>query len=196
MSWMKKLFGGKAAPATESVDEKALALAVRLKLVPYAKGLRGAEELFVPVDQFLTALEMRAAGSPTMRLLNRPETVRASARIALQSEVLKGNMPFFYKDTGNSTVFMSDVKLRARDLASHATWLLERGQATLASVYAQALEDLEDDMETYAALSNTPGVTYNDGKELGKTFEVGADEDHNHPIQPVLRRKNSGIRPS
>ncbi len=196
MSWMKKLFGGKAAPATPQVDEKALALAVKMKLVPYAKGLRGAEELFVPADQFLTALEMRAAGSPTMRLLSRPETVRASARIALQSEVLKGNMPFFYKDSGNSTVIISDVKFRARDLSDHAAWLIDRGQVTLASVYAQALEDLEDDMQTYATLSNTPGVTYNDGKELGKTFEVGADEDRNHPIQPVLRHKNSGIRPS
>lgn len=196
MSWMKKLFGGKAAPATPQVDEKALALAVRHKLLPYAKGLRGAEELFVPIDQFLTALEMRAAGSATMRLLNRPETVRASARIALQCEVMKGGMPFFYKDNGNSTVFVSDVKLRARDLADHATWLVDRGQVTLASVYAQALEDMEDDMQTYATLSNTPGLSYNDGKNLGRTFEVGADEDRDHVIQPVLRRKNNVIRPS
>lgn len=196
MSWIKKLFGGKAAPAASDVDEKALALAVRHKLLPYRQGLRGAEELFVPVNQFLTALEMRAAGSPTMRLLSRPETVRASARITLQAEVMKGNMPFFYKDNGNDTVFVSDVKLRARDLAGHASWLIDRGQVTLAGVYAQALDDLEDDMQTYATLTNMPGLSYDDGKDLGKTFEAGAAENRDNVIQPVLRRKNRGIRPS
>lgn len=196
MSWIKKLFGGKAAPATPPVDEKALALAVKHKLLPYRKGLRGAEELFVPVDQFLTALEMRAAGSPTMRLLSRPETVRASARITLQRAVMKGNMPFFYKDSGNSVVFANDVKLRARDVAEHAAWLVDRGQVTLAGVYAQTLEDMEDDLQTYAALSKAPGLSYNDGKDLGRIFEVGAEDDVHHVVQPVLRRKHGGIRPS
>lgn len=197
MGWMSKLFGGKAkSPIKEEDKEHALVLAVRHKLLPYRKGLSGAEELFVPMDQFLTALEMRAAGSPTMRLISSPQTVRASARIALQFDVMKGNMPFFYKDDGNKTVFIGDVRVRARDLAEHAATLIDRSQVTLAGVYAQALDDLEDDMETYAALNVSSGLSYNDGKNMAKVFETGADEDENHIIQPVLRFRNEGIRPS
>ena len=196
MSWMKKIFGGHAATVDSGSREKALVLAVRQKLSPYRKGIRGAEELFVPVTQFLTALEMRAAASPTMRLLGRPETVKASARIALQAEVLKGNMPFFYKADGDNEALVSAVSLRARDLADHAAWLIDRGQVTLAGVYAQALDDLDEDMQTYAALTNVAGLFYDDGKDLGRTFEVESDDDRDFTASPVLTHKKSMFRPS
>lgn len=196
MKWLTKLFGGKsAAPATPPQDEQALTLVVRHKLRAFKTAPGGDDEAFVSTAEFLTALEMRAAGSAILRLQG-ADTVRKAAQISLQSDVMQGKMPFFYKDQGNATVFITDTKLRARDIAEHAAKLLDLKQVSLADAYATALHDLDLDMKTFRELKKQSGLSYNNGKDIAQVFETGADEDYDRPIQPVLRRKSEGNHPS
>jgi|GEM_PF-6940150 hypothetical protein len=197
MKWLTKLFGGKAANdnTPKPVDEQALTLVVRHKLRPFKTAPGGDDEQFVSTAGFLTALEMRAAGSAILRLQG-ADTIRKAAHISLQSELMQGKMPFFYKDQGNATVFTTDTHLRARDIAAHAAKLLDLKQVSLADAYATALHDLDLDMKAFAELKKEPGFSYNNGKDVGQVFEIGADEDEYRSIQPVLRRKSPGNQPS
>lgn len=85
--------------------------------------------------------------------------------------------------------------MRARDVADHAGKLLGLGQVALASVYAEALEDCVDDMLSHGSLSLKDSYTYCSGNNVGQFFEVGADEDDNRPIQPVLRPRTRSRTP-
>ncbi len=202
MKWLTKLFGGKSAPesslhpaAAQKIDERALALITRQRLLPFSKGFKGADELYVSVNQFLTSLEMRAAGSALLGLTTSPQTARTAAKFSMQACVVKGEMPFFFRDSGNKSVFMDDIYVCARDVADHATKLVGLGQVALAHVYAEALEDRIEDMMSYRAMGYNKGYTYCNGKDVGAYFEIGADEDDDHPIQLVLRRKYRAPQP-
>lgn len=190
MSWLSRFFGGKATPepVTPKMDEHALALITRQRLTPFTKGLKGPEELYVAAADWLAFVERRAAGSAMLGLTTNPQTARAAAKYSLQTRLLQGGMPFFYRPNVQKTIFTEDVYVRARDVAEHAGRLLKLGQVALASVYVEALEDRIEDMQNCAALT-VQDYEFCSGKDMAAHFEIGADEDENRPIQPVLRQK-------
>lgn len=199
MNWLSKLWRGKAEPSRPEADKQALVILVNHRLNPFRQGPTGVDETFVPVADFLTALEMRAAGSAMLRWDgSRPDTVKNAARISLRADVMAGKVPFFYRDNGNRTVFIEDTYVPVRYLADHAAALLAQNQVTLADVYAAALSDREADMPSFSTLKRRDNLSHIEGSDMGKVFEVGADDDNgNQPIQPVLRiRRNNGIQPS
>lgn len=195
MEWLRKLFGGQAAPVAR-VDEQALALTVRQKLLPFRKGPSGEDEVFVDAYDFLLALKNRAAQSAALQLISSADAVAKAAKIHLRTQVMRGQLPFFYKDNGNKTVFVTDVYVPVRELAGHAVELLHLGQLSLADAYASALKDTDFDSRSLFELRNRRGLSYVEGKDIGKVFEMGADEDETGPVQPVLRIKGPGARPS
>ncbi|HEY0900632.1 MAG TPA: hypothetical protein VGD95_00785 [Micavibrio sp.] len=200
MKWLTRIFGGKAASnpghqTPEQRDEHALALYARQRLMPFSKGLKGGDELFMPAEGFLTSLKERTAQSAALCLTQRPETMQAAARITMQGRILKGEMPILFHERPTKTIFMNDIYVRPRDVADHAAKLLALGQVYLACAYADALEDRIEDMEPFKILSQNSYFTYSDGSDIAQYFEMGADVGDQERLQPVIRRKYGGAQP-
>ncbi|MFN3826989.1 MAG: hypothetical protein ACK4NR_05115 [Micavibrio sp.] len=150
MSWLSKVTSAvfslpEDTPAREIIPVEAQWARHKLGLHLHDSG-KSEFDRFIKASDFLDAVERVGDRHPFGSLVMTGAQARVGARIALMDAVLGHKCPFFFEDKGDDQpVFVEDMYVPVKHLATHGLWLLDKVKSTLAAgVYGDALEESQE----------------------------------------------------